>query len=345
MAGSNPKLPNTVKAISESTSHFGQLTYRLRTQTVIPAGSRKDERGFLQARKTLCSVPAFLREIQSLRKRYPITYWEQGRQAIRDAQECAEKWQITEPHMILWLVQHWDSDQLNSPPIFPTVSMSSSLIKQLKGLCQDRAFQHDVQRLRGRYPCAYWIHGHELVSEAQQLCNRWGIEGLQWVIWLVEHWDPDLTDLPPFEPRDRLDLLPVLRNWVLKIDSIVDETETGDAGRPLRATLTLYPGASLRDVRAAAQIALQQFEPGTKRKGARPGLTDIDRTMLREEFEKLRVPAHRTQRHMIGMVADRMKQHGRPMSESVIGNELRAWLRQKGEPVKQYYTEKRDRRA
>lgn len=345
MAGSNPKLPNTVKAISESTSRFGQLTYLLRTQTIIPAGSRKDEKGFLKARKTLCSVPAFRREIQALRKRYPITYWEQGRQADCDAKACAEKWRIAEPYMILWLVQHWDSDQLNSPPIFPTVSMSFSLVKPLKRLCQDPAFQHDVHKLRECYPDSYWIQGHKLSSEAQQVCTRWGIEGLQWVIWLVEHWDPDLAELPPFEPRDRLDLLPVLRNWVLTIDSIVDDVEKGGAGRPLRATLTLYPGASLRDVRAAAQIALQQFDPGTKRKGARPGLTDIDRTMLQEEFEKLGIPAHRTRRRTVQMVADRMKQQGRPMSESVIANELRAWLLQKGEPVKHYSTEKRDSRS
>ncbi len=345
MAGSRPKLPSTVKAISESTSRFGQLTYLLRTQTIIPAGSRKDEKGFLEARQALCLVSAFRREIQALRKRYPITYWAQGRQADRDAQECAEKWRITEPHMILWLVQHWDPDQPNSPPIFPTFSMSSGLVEQLERLCQTSAFQHDVQRLRERYPASYWVGGHELSSEAQQLCNRWGIEGRQWVIWLVEHWDPDVSNLPPFEPRDRLDLLPVLRNWVLSIDSIVDDAEKGEAGRPLRATLTLYPGASLRDVRAAGRIALQQLEPDTRKKGARPGLTDIDRTMLREEFEKLGIPARRARKRMVQMVSDCMKQHGRLMSESVIANELRGWLQLKGEPVKQYYTEKRDRRS
>lgn len=345
MAGSRPKRPNTVKAIRESTSRFGQLTYLLRTQTFIPAGGRKDEKGFLKARTALCLVPAFRLEIQALRKRYAGTYWAQGQQADRDAQECAEKWRVTESQMILWLVQHWDPSQPNSPPIFPTFSMSSGLVKLLGRLCRTSAFQDDVQRLRECYPASYWVQGHKLSSEAEQLCDRWGIEGVHWVIWLVQHWDPDLADLPPFEPRDRLDLLPVLRNWVLTIDSIIDDAEKGSAGKPLRATLTLYPGASLRDVRAAGQIALQQLEPSTKRKGARPGLTDIDRTVLREEFEKLGIPAHRTRTRMVRMVADRMKQHGRPMSESVIAHELRVWLHQKGEPVKQYYSEKQDSRS
>ena len=346
MATFRTKAPSTFRSISESTSRFSQLTYRLRTQTFLPRGGRKDEQGFLTTRKALCLIPAFRRDIQELRKRYPVSYWEQGHQADRDAQACAEKWRLTEPQWILWLVQRWNPSKTKSLPPLPTLTMPPSLLKLLKRLLRTSAFQRDILALRQRYPASYWAQGHELSSAAQQLCDRWKVDGLYWVIWLVEHWDPGHDELPPFEPNNRLPhLIPVLRKWVVTVESVIDDAEKGTAGQPFRATLTLYPGVSLRDVRAAAQIALQHLEPSTKMKGARPGLTDIDRTMLREEFEKLGIPANRTRARRVRMVADRMKQHGRVMSESVIANELRAWLREKGEPVKSYYTEKRNNRS
>lgn len=342
MAALRPKLPKSVRPISESTSTFGQLTYRFRTQTFIPSGSRKDEQGFLKVREALCLTPAFRLDIQELRKRYPADYWEQGRHADRDAEEYGKKWQITAPQLILWLVQHWDPSGSNPPLQLPTFTMEPELARQLERLCQNSAFRCDIQALQQRYPASYWIKGYELSSEAQQLCARWGIDGLYWVIWLVEHWDPDKVKLPPFEPSDQLPrVTPVLRNWVLEIESIVDDAEKRKAGKPLRAMLTLYPGVSLRDVQVAAKVALRVLGPSKQRKGARPGLTEIDRSLIRREFEKLGIPSHRKRTQMAQTVARLMKQIGRPVSESAIAHELRQWLKEKGQSVKTYWTEKK----
>ncbi len=336
------KRQKSVSQISESTSTFGQLTYRLRTQTFIPSGGRKDEQGFLRVREALCLTPAFRRDIQELRKRYPEGYWEQGRQADRDAEEYGEKWQITEPQWILWLVQHWHPDKTKSPPPLPTLTMESDLSKQLERLCQNSAFQRDIQVLQQRYPASYWAKGHELGSEAQQLCARWGIDGLYWVIWLVEQWNPGQTELPPIEPRDRLpSLIPVLGTWVLNVESIIDDVEKGNGGKPLRAMLTLHPGVSLREVQVAAKLALQALGPKKQRKGARPGLTAIDRALIRREFDKLGIPLHGKRTQMAQTATRLVIQSGRSISESAVAHELRQWLKEKGQQVKTYWTEKK----
>ena len=64
-------------------------------------------------------------------------------------------------------------------------------------------FLADIQTLRERYPAPYWVQGRKLDSDAEALCRRWRIEGLYWVVWLVEHWNPDQVKLPPIDLRDK----------------------------------------------------------------------------------------------------------------------------------------------
>ena len=110
------KRQKSVSQISETSSVFGQLGYGWRTKTFIPSGGRKDEQGFLDAREALCLTPAFRRDIQELRKRYPASYWDQGRHADREAEELSRKWQIADPRWILWLVRCWNLGQRTAPP-------------------------------------------------------------------------------------------------------------------------------------------------------------------------------------------------------------------------------------
>ena len=327
----------SISQISETSNVFGQLGYGWRTQTFIPSGGRKDEQGFLDAREVLCLTPAFRRDIQELRKRYQASYWEQGRQADREAEDLSLKWQNADPHWILWLVRCWDLGKNKAPPPFPISVVGAELAAQQKKLCNTSAFRTDIQSLQERHPTIYWGQSRQLASEAEELCQRWGIDGLYWIVWLVEHWDPDQAKLPPLDLRDDYPRpAPVLGSWFLKVESVIDDTTTGKAGKPLRATLTLYPGVSRRDIQAAGKAAMQALGPNRKLKGARPGLTDLDRALLRREFEKLGLPMPRKRTQMARTVALHMKQIGRSMSESAVGNELRLWLREKGQSVKTY---------
>ena len=215
--------------------------------------------------------------------------------------------------------------------------MGAELAAQQKKLCNTSAFRTDIQSLQERHPTIYWGQSRQLASEAEELCQRWGIDGLYWIVWLVEHWDPDQAKLPPLDLRDDYPRpAPVLGSWFLKVESVIDDTKTGKAGKPLRATLTLYPSVSRRDIQAAGKAAMQAFGPNRKLKGARPRLTDLDRALLRREFEKLGLPMPRKRTQMARTVALHMKQIGRSMSESAVGNELRLWLREKGQSVKTY---------
>jgi hypothetical protein len=331
------KRQKNVRQISESSSVFGQLGYGWRTQTFIPSGSRKDEQGFLDAQEALCLIPAFRRDIQELRKRYPDSYWEQGRQANREAEDLSRKWQNADPHWILWLVRCWNFRQSKTPPLLPLYVVGAELSAQQKKLCNTSTFRTDIQSLQERYPTTYWAQGRELDSEAEALCQRWGIDGLHWVLWLAEHWDPDLEKLPAVNLRDDCPWSsPVLGSWSLKVESVKDNTKPAKTGKPLRAILTLYAGISLRDAHLAAKVALEALGPNRKLKGARPGLTNIDRAHLRREFKRLGLPMPRKRTQMARTVARRMKQIGRSMRESAVRKELYKWLREHGQSVKMY---------
>ncbi|HEV8620947.1 MAG TPA: hypothetical protein VGQ79_07975 [Nitrospiraceae bacterium] len=216
-----------------------------------------------------------------------------------------------------------------------------------KALCASPAFRREIKRLRERYPASFWEQpideSNRAWLDAHRLCERWKIQGTDWVFSLIQNWDPDKEELPPPDPlRDQF-AVPrpelVLGDWILQIHHF---QEKGLPERPHNAVLTLRAGVSLREAQQAADWAVKELGKVTKAKAARPGLTEIDREILHSLFKCLMLPSKGPYAEMIRQVTQITSEKGRPMSRSTVARELRAWRSAQGFRVNRYLTDKRD---
>jgi len=207
-------------------------------------------------------------------------------------------------------------------------------LSQRDALCRNIAFRQEIQTFRelhlekmSQYD---QVQSNKLTLDAERLCERWGFEGTEWVLWLLENWDPAQTELPPREP---VEFMPTLGSWVLKVEY---RTQPGIEERPYRAILNLKAGISVREAQRAATVAVKAMRSAAKAKGTRPGLTELDRELLREIFNELGLPQPRGREKAIEKAVTVMKERLRPLSRSKVAAEYRRWLKDQSQPVKHY---------
>jgi hypothetical protein len=202
-----------------------------------------------------------------------------------------------------------------------------------KALCSSPVFQDDVIAIKAqleRFGDAF------LEGAANQLCKDWKIvNGTQWVIWLLKHWDPTKITYPPITPSPPAESF---SPWIIEL--LYQQKKAGSIQKMCRsATITLYAGVSGREAVRVAKLAQQALDSSKARQG-RPRLSEIERAALRAEFEAIGIPNRKLRSSMIDKVQRSLVQKGyRKLSVTTIGNELRRWLLERGIPVRRYWTE------
>lgn len=208
-----------------------------------------------------------------------------------------------------------------------------------KALCSYPPFRTDLRRLRNQFftkkKSQEWLE-----EQANSLCERWEIDGKEWISWLVQNWSPDLIAHPPDEP---LAIRPVLRPWVIRLEGVSDE-ERSKFGYWLvepqyfRAVVILYRGISKTDAKKAAEEAVKALNLDHKAKSGRTPLPETHRKTLRNYFAEHAVgkPKPGLQEQMYRRIHQAMNKQGMPVSRSTIASEHRHWRRERGEPVKCY---------
>lgn len=200
-------------------------------------------------------------------------------------------------------------------------------------LCQIPAFRDDIIYIRRHLPS---LDSTAVESIATVICRSWKIlNGEAWVILLLRHWDPAAAKYPPSVPPNPSE---GFSPWTIELNYLQDMNTGQDVCR--RAIITLNAGVSGREALRVAALAQQQLDRSTRRKG-RPGVTDIERDILRSMFVKLGPPKPSKRTATILKVQKDCTQldHPRQFSKSVIGQELRQWLIEKEQRVRRYTTE------
>ena len=243
-----------------------------------------------------------------------------------------------------------------------------------KRLCGNRDFRSDIKGLQQKYPPGYWRDhsgylqkslavAEELRREVEKIADafyqrsdpeyrvsinllpavelsfdcdskaisqKWAVSDVRWIEWLVRNWDVTKPSMPPFGPQDRGLLLD---RWRVEFDYYVPyigNTIIREARIVLRAPVSLSAAIT------AAETALRKLNAGEKVRKGRPGITDVDRANLRTIFERHGIPRPQERLKLIRKARSAMASLGRDISETTIGNELRRWLRTKGQPIKTY---------
>jgi len=181
---------------------------------------------------------------------------------------------------------------------------------------------------------------YDLVEEA---CKGWRIQGGEnWLYQLVLYSDFPKAKNPVFNynknarPRD-------FYPCVIELQMLTPlPSERKSPRKPHQSIVTLHAGVSLREAQRATKFAVDMLRRGQPTKKGRPGLNDVDRQFLREEFAKIDLSKNHVQRTIIRRVAKAMKDRNRPLGEGKIGNEYRLYLEQHGYSVKRYVANKHD---
>lgn len=230
---------------------------------------------------------------------------------------------------------HWRGHALwRSERLVPVHNRKTEqlFIDSAKALCSVTAFRKDIQQIRKellRRPVAI----DQIVTK---LCTDWKIaDGEEWVAWLIKHWDPTVEQYPPLSQPPPVDSF---SPWTIEHNYHRD-TKTGP-GVCRTAIIVLHAGVSRRDARRVAARAQEALDP-SRHRGGRPGLSDLERDMLRKEFAKLGIPKPYQRTAMCRKVQAACTQSGNPrFSLSLIGNEYRRWLQERGQPVRRYVMER-----
>lgn len=122
--------------------------------------------------------------------------------------------------------------------------------------------------------------------------------------------------------------------WILKQDFLQETKKTPSVCQ--RATITLHAGISHRDAQRLVDFVLKSLGASKVRSG-RPRLTDRERGMMHKEFDKLGIPKPAKRSAMISKVQKSLMANGcDKLSMTTIGNEMRKWLRTRGQSVRRY---------
>lgn len=283
----------TWTASNGTTISFPKVEYGPSLTISFPQ-DRKGEQAYIEARNALYRNPAFRKDIQGLRRMFPSAHWK--KENIWWPQLCA-------------------------------------LERKLSTACETTS--SDFRKQFPNVPCVIVLPKveHAIHSEAERICKKWGIatdlDSIRWVVWLVQYWNPANSDkLPPLaaEPKSNRTLF---YPWSLAFERRGGPREKSTA--PHKATITLRPGVSLRDALKLAKQAVDAFGATSKRKGSRPGFTDLDREALHAAFTQLGLPAKRAQKAMLYNVQQIMQGWGRSISHAAIRTEWRRWLVETGD--------------
>lgn len=168
---------------------------------------------------------------------------------------------------------------------------------------------------------------------AESICETWKItEGKDWVIWLLEHWNPLRSSLPPLSSDAAVKSFPP---WMLQLDYLRETTNAPPICRVV--TITLHAGISKTDTQRLIQFVFKKL-PTAERIGGRPRLSDIERNILQTEFAELGIPKPARRKTMIRKVQKKLVSRGlRRISETAIGNVLRSWLIEQGQTVRRHH--------
>lgn len=164
--------------------------------------------------------PYFRRDIDRLRKRYPITFWTQ-----------LNKWQSK-------------------------ASLLSNKAKQhFFKMATWRALGNNSHFFLIRPP-----HVEVAVdADIEALCSDWCLfylQDRQWIKWLIQKWDTYLPDSHP--PKMPEDCKPILHSWTNTITFGMKPKGKGSV--PIQAKVIFRPGISKKEAHKIAREAVEQLE-------------------------------------------------------------------------------------
>lgn len=201
-------------------------------------------------------------------------------------------------------------------------------IETRNALCSLRNFQNEIKDGKSQLS----VESSSIDSIAESICDTWKItDGTQWVVWLLNNWDPMQSGYPPSSTQALSKSFPP---WILRQDFLQETKKAPLVCR--RATITLHAGISKRDAQRLMDFVLETFNT-SKGKGGRPSLTDREREMIHNEFNREGIPRPAGRAAMISKVQKNLIANGcNKISTTTIGNEMRNWLRMQGQPVRRY---------
>ena len=203
-------------------------------------------------------------------------------------------------------------------------------------LCSVSAFREEIIQIRNNLSS----FAASLQSVAETICRNWRISnGKEWVTWLITHWDPAATQYPPIGSPIPPDSFPP---WTIERHYL--QQANGEPGVCRGVTITLNAGVSGREAHRITELAHKALDRSIRKIG-RPRLSDLDIETLRAEFVKLGIPKPQQRAAMTRKVQKAcVRSDNRRFSTTFIGKQLRQWLREQKQTVRQYVTEPTSRR-
>ncbi len=232
-----------------------------------------------------------------------------------------------------WLSGAWWSSTLFAPIHEPRTEQL--FLNAQKSLCSMAAFREEISRIRKLLPWSSNDLQNLIDAIADYVCERWNIpRANKWVASLITHWDPDTEEYPtPNCTIPSEGFAP----WTIEVKNLRESDEKPSVC--MSVTINLRRGISGREARRVVDLAQKQLDRQGARNG-RPPLSDREREGLRMQFEKFGIPKPQQRTAMIRKVQQACSQSGsRKLSATLIGREMRQWLREKNQPVKRYVTE------
>jgi hypothetical protein len=233
--------------------------------------------------------------------------------------------QVDQKRLTHWNGPSWEHDQL-----IPALNRRNEqlYIDTRNALCSLKNFRTHFKRARAKIAA-----GRDTAdSLAEDLCKTWLItDGTDWVKWLLTNWDAEQTSCPPLSAQAVPDSFPP---WALTLDYLTEAKNQNSVCH--RATVTMHAGISRRDAYRLVDFILKNLNTLEVR-GGRPRLTDREREMIVNEFERIGIPRPAKRTAMISKVQRNLVANGcRKIGTTAIGNELRKWLTTKGQVVRRY---------
>lgn len=198
-------------------------------------------------------------------------------------------------------------------------------------LCSVPAFREEIIETRNKLSRVEAF----LDQIAESICNNWMIpNGKEWVTWLITHWDPAATQYPSIVSPIPPDSFPP---WTIELHHL--QQTNGETETCRGVTITLNAGVSGREAHRITELAHKALDRSIRKIG-RPRLSDLDIETLRAEFVKLGLPKPQQRAAMTRKVQKAcVRSDNRRFSTTFIGKQLRRWLREQKQTVRQYVTE------